>query len=119
MRQTEMTCICCPLGCSLTVSQEEDGSVGVDGNSCPRGAEYGVKELTDPTRTVTTTVRVKGRKQTMVSVKTSKDIPKGKIMECMKALAEVEVQPPVHMGDVICRNVAGTGADVVATKNLL
>ena len=113
----EMTCIRCPLGCALTVTQDEEGRVSVTGNTCPRGAQYGEKELNNPTRTVTSTVRIRGVKDAVVSVKTAADIPKGKIMECMKALAGIEVQAPVHIGDVILKNVAGTGVDIVATRN--
>jgi len=54
----------------------------------------------------------------MVSVKTENDIPKGKIFECVKALKDVEVTAPVKIGDVIVENVAGTGVNVIATKNV-
>lgn len=111
----EMTCICCPLGCSLTVTVES-GRVTVTGNTCPRGAAYGEKELTDPTRTVTSTVRIRGGKNAVVPVKTAQDIPKDRIMDCMRALASVEVEAPVCIGDVVLRDVCGTGVDVVATR---
>lgn len=113
----EMTCICCPLGCGLTVTMGEDGRVSVSGNTCPRGAEYGKKELLHPERTVTTTVRAAGRKNTVISVKTASDIPKEKIIECMKELAGVEVKLPVRIGDVVLEDVAGTGVNVIATRN--
>ncbi len=118
MENREMICINCPLGCMLTVSRGEDGTVSVTGNTCPRGEAYGRTELTDPRRTVTSTVRVKGRKDCAVSVKTASPIPKGKIMECMKALKETEAIPPVAVGDVVLENVAGTGVAVVATRNV-
>lgn len=54
----------------------------------------------------------------MVSVKTKEDIPKGKIFDCVKALKGIEVPAPVHIGDVILKNVADTGVDIVATKNV-
>lgn len=111
----EMTCICCPLGCALTVTVKE-GKVAVTGNTCPRGAAYGEKELTNPTRTVTSTVRIRGKRNAVVSVKTARDIPKDKIMDCMRELAAVEAEAPVCIGDVVLRNVAGTGVDVVATR---
>lgn len=117
MTTREMTCIRCPLGCPLTVVQDSEGKVSVTGNTCPRGAQYGEKELTNPTRTVTSTVRIRGVKDAVVSVKTASDIPKGKIMECMEALAHVAVEAPVHIGDVILENAAGTGVDIVATRN--
>ena len=117
MTTREMTCIRCPLGCALTVTREDDGRVAVTGNTCPRGAQYGEKELTNPTRTVTSTVRISGVEDAVVSVKTAGDIPKGKIMDCMKELARIQVQAPVRIGDVILENVAGTGVDIVATRN--
>lgn len=80
-----------------------------------KGAEYAVKEVTDPTRIVTTTVRVKNGSTPVVSVKTAQDIPKGKIFDCVEALRDVCVEAPVQIGDVILENVAGTGADIVAT----
>lgn len=118
MQKKEMTCIRCPLGCALTAQVEEDGTVTVTGNTCPRGAEYGKNELTDPRRMVTSTVRLAGRKNQMVSVKTATDIPKDKIMACMEALRQAEAVPPVHIGDVIIPNVADTGVDIVATRNV-
>ena len=50
--------------------------------------------------------------------KTKEDIPKGKIFDCVKALKGIEVPAPVHIGDVILKNVADTGVDIVATKNV-
>ena len=67
---------------------------------------------------MTSTVRVTGGSISVVSVKTREDIPKEKIFDCVKALKEVEVAAPVHIGDVVLRDVAGTGVDVVATKNV-
>lgn len=113
----EMTCICCPLGCALTAVREENGEITVTGNTCPRGAAYAKNEWTDPRRTVTSTVRVQGR-ECMVSVKTADAIPKDKVMDCIRELAAVELTAPVHIGDVVAANVAGTGIDVVATKNI-
>ncbi len=114
----ELICVRCPVGCMLTVTVQEDGTLEVKGNSCGRGEEYARKELTDPTRIVTTTVRVRGGRQAVVSVKTKYDIPKGKVMECMEALKSVEVEAPVFMGAVILSDAAGTGVDVVATKSV-
>ena len=118
MKTVNLICIGCPLGCPLTVEMEGNEVKSVAGNTCPRGDAYAKKELTNPTRIVTSTVRVAGGKLAMVSVKTESDIPKGKIFDCVKALKEVEVIAPVKIGDVIVENVAGTGVNVVATKNV-
>ena len=118
MEEKNLTCIGCPMGCFLTVKIKDGEVQSVEGNSCKRGAVYGRKEVTNPTRIVTSTVRVTGGDADMVSVKTKEDIPKGKIFECVKALKTVEVPAPVHIGDVLLKDVAGTGVDIVATKNV-
>ena len=114
----ELTCIGCPLGCSITVTMNEKEVVSVTGNTCPRGDAYARKEVTNPTRIVTSTVRVKNGISPMVNVKTASDIPKNKIFECANDLKEVVVTAPVKIGDVVLSNVAGTGVNVVAAKNI-
>ena len=116
--KTELTCIRCPIGCLLTVTERSDGTLDVEGNTCKRGEEYGRKELSNPTRIVTSTVRVKNGSHFMVSVKTKEDVPKGKMKDCREALKGIEVEAPIHIGEVILSNVAGTGVDIVATKSV-
>lgn len=118
MNTVNLICIGCPLGCPLTVEMEGSEVKTVSGNTCPRGDAYARKEMTNPTRIVTSTVRVAGGRLAMVSVKTASDIPKGKIFDCVKALKDVEVKAPVKIGDVIVENVAGTGVNIIATKNV-
>ncbi len=106
------------MGCALTVEAEDGEVKSVSGFACKRGEIYARKEVTNPTRIVTSTVRVIGSPFTrMVSVKTREDIPKDKIFECVKALKGITAEAPVKIGDVILPNAAGTGVDVVATKN--
>lgn len=113
----ELICINCPMGCPLTVTLENGEVTSVTGNTCPRGDNYGRKEVTNPTRIVTTTVPVTGSaNERMVSVKTATDIPKDKIFDVVRALTNVSATAPVEIGDVILANVADTGVDVVATK---
>ncbi len=118
MNIRNLTCISCPMGCPITVQIEGNEIVSVSGNTCKRGEVYARKEVTDPTRIVTSTVRVRGGKADMVSVKTREDIPKGMIFDCVKALKGVVVNAPVRIGDVIVSNAAGTGVDIIATKNV-
>ena len=106
------------MGCPLVVTMDGGEVISVTGNTCKRGEIYGRKEVTNPTRIVTSTVRVSGGSIDMVSVKTKEDIPKGKIFDCVKEIRAVKVAAPVHIGDVIMKDVAGTGVDVVATKNV-
>ena len=114
----ELTCIGCPMGCPLTVTMEAGEVISVTGNTCKRGDIYARKEVTNPTRIVTSTVRVTGGDADMLSVKTKEDIPKGKIFEIGAALRQVTAHAPGKIGDVLLTNAAGTGVDIVATKNV-
>lgn len=116
MEKARLICIGCPLGCSLEAELENGSVVRVSGNACKNGEKYARKELTNPTRIVTTTVRVTGGTIPVVSVKTAVGIPKGQIFACVKALRAVEMPAPVAMGQVVLPNVCGTGVDVIATK---
>ena len=118
MEERNLICIGCPMGCPLVVKIKDGEVQSVEGNTCKRGAVYGKKEVTNPTRIVTTTVRVLGGTENVVSVKTKEDIPKSKIFDCIRELKEVTVAAPVQIGDIILHNVAGTGVDIVVTKNI-
>ena len=118
MENRDLICIGCPMGCMITVSMEDGEVVSVTGNTCKRGDTYARKEVTNPTRIVTSSVRVTGGVLPVVSVKTKEDIPKEKIADCMRALKEVTVKAPVHIGDVLLTDVAGTGVDIIATKEI-
>lgn len=118
MEKRELICIGCPLGCPVTVTMEAGEVIKVEGNTCKRGDDYARKEVTNPTRIVTSTVMVDGGRDVTVSVKTKTDIPKEKIFECVKSLKGVTVQAPVHIGDVILANTADTGVDIIVTSNV-
>lgn len=110
-----ITCIICPRGCALTVDINEN-DVKVSGNACPKGERYGIDECTNPIRTVTSTVRVENRTDTMVSVKTENPIAKDKIFDVMQAIRNTTVNAPVRIGDVIIDDICGS--KIIATKNV-
>ena len=120
MEKRELTCIGCPLGCSITVTLENGEIRDVPGYTCKRGHDYARKEVTNPTRIVTSTVRLTGSRTgaCVVSCKTAQDIPKEKIMECMAQIKQAVLEAPVSIGDVAVSNVAGSGVDVIVTKNV-
>ena len=121
MNTVNLTCIGCPLGCQIEVLMDDDKNIRlVTGNNCARGDKYARKEVTSPTRIVTSSVRVYGSKngERMVPLKTASDVPKGKMMEVIRALRGVSVPCPVRIGDVLMTDVAGTGVDVIATKDV-
>ena len=118
MEEKNLICIGCPMGCPLTVKMENGEVVSVTGNTCKRGDIYARKEVTNPTRIVTSTVRITGGSEAMVSVKTKEDIPKDQIFACIRAMKGITVPAPVHIGDVVLHDAAHTGVDVIATKNV-
>lgn len=118
MNIRELTCINCPLGCALTVTLDGEKVIKVEGNTCPKGKTYGEKEVTNPTRILTSSVMVTGGKNSVVSVKTASDIPKNKIREYAASLKNITVQAPVKIGDIVLKDIGGTGVDLIATKNV-
>lgn len=122
----ELICIGCPLGCGITVEMETGPGrsaapriiTGITGYTCKRGEEYARKEVLNPTRIVTSTVRITSGREKMLPVKTREDIPKDKIFEVMRELDSVLAAAPVHIGDTVLENAAQTGVPVVATKEV-
>lgn len=115
MEKRVLTCIGCPLGCSITAAPAPEGC-DITGYTCKRGLEYAKKELTRPERTVTSTVRVDGGTANVVSVRTASDVPKDAIWDVMKAINALTVPAPVRIGDVLLTDIAGTGVALTATK---
>lgn len=115
METKEMICIGCPLGCNLTVTIDND-DIKVSGNTCPNGERYAKNEITNPVRIVTSTINVINGDR--VSCKTKEAISKSKIFDCMEAIRKAKVSAPIKIGDVLIKNVANTGVDVIATKNI-
>ena len=111
----EFICISCPMGCHLKVDVDNKT---VTGNTCKRGEIYGLNEVTNPVRVVTSTVKVNGGELPVVPVKTAGAIPKKLNFECMKVINETTVNAPVKMGDVLIKDVLGTGIDVVASRDI-
>ena len=110
----ELICTVCPKGCHLRV--DDENGYAVTGNSCPRGAEYGRNELLNPTRVLTSAVRISGAMYRRCPVKTDRPVSKALLMEIMGSLNAVELRSPVFIGQIVIANVDGNGANVVVTK---
>lgn len=112
----ELTCINCPLGCSVSVKIEDGEIVNIEGNSCKRGEVYAKNEIKNPVRTITSTVKVDGGSNYLVPVKTEEAIPKGLMKEVMVEINKLKVKAPVHIGDVLIEDILDTGVSLVATS---
>ena len=113
----DLTCVACPLGCSITVEYDNGEVLSLTGNTCKRGEAYAKTEITNPTRSLTSSVKVNGGVLPVVPVKSNKPVPKTMLFDCMKVINSVTVDAPVKIGQVIIENILDTGADIVATNN--
>ncbi len=113
MTKREMTCIICPMGCSLSVELEGEEIKSISGNTCKRGAAYAEAEVRRPQRTVTSTMRCDNGE--ILSVKTDRPIPKAKVMDCMARINAHVARLPVSIGEVLLRDVYGS--NIIATES--
>jgi CxxC motif-containing protein len=112
------TCVICPIGCEIDVEIRDGDVISMEGNKCKKSEEFVLQELKEPMRTLTTTVRINGARWAMLPVRTDKSIPKRLFFPVIRELADIELQAPVEISDVIVHDIAGTGADIVATRNM-
>ena len=107
-----ITCIKCPLGCQLKV-EKKGNKITVTGNTCERGAKYGEEEVTNPKRIVTSLIKCKNM---IYPCKTKGEVPKDKIFECLEEIGKIKIRT-AKIGDVVLKNIAGTGVDVIISGN--
>lgn len=112
-----MTCIACPLGCSLTVEYSEGlDDVTVTGNRCAKGEVYACEEILAPKRTVTATVSLTAGELSRLPVRTDRALEKELIADLLTELYRIEVSAPVAPGDRVLTDFRGTGVNVIATR---
>ena len=99
------------MGCELTVDCE---TLTVTGNGCPRGAAYGVAEVTHPTRTLTTTVALRGSDR-VIAVRTDQPIPKELFLPAMDFVRAYVAPENAKPGTVLVEGFMGTDANLVVT----
>lgn len=115
--EKEITCIVCPVGCKIKILV--DGKTcKIDGTRCKRGIQYGKNEVLDPRRMLTSSVIVNNGNWPLVSVKTSKPVPKDKIFIVLDEIKKMVVSAPIFCGQVLKRDIAGTGIDLISTKTI-
>ena len=105
------------MGCRLRAI-EKDGAYTIEGYSCKRGLEYGLQEMKDPRRNISSTVYIENGFLSALPVKTAAPIPKGMIFQVMEEINKVHVIAPVTTGAVVIPDVRHTGIDIVATRDM-
>jgi len=110
----EFICIECPKGCHLSI----DDNLNVTGNTCIRGKNYAINEVTCPKRVITSTVILKSEIISRLPVMSEQEIPKEKMFDVIAALNKVVVKAPVKCRDIIVKDVCGTGVNIIATRTI-
>ena len=114
----KISCIVCPMSCEGEVTVEDGKIIDIGGFTCQRGRDYAAEEVTAPKRMLTTTVRIENGKLPLLPVVSAQPLPKERIKEAVRCLADIAVQAPVTVGDVICDNILGLGVAIVASRDL-
>jgi CxxC motif-containing protein len=118
IEKRHFTCVTCPVGCEVDVELRDGNIISMKGNRCEKVKEFVLQELKEPVRVLTTTVRIEGAEYAMLPVRTDKPIPKRLFLQAIGELASIDLQAPVHISDVIIKDIAGSGANIVATRTM-
>lgn len=113
----EVTCIVCPVGCRAKVIVT-NGEVKVEGVECPRGSEYVLREITEPTRDFFTTVPIQCGRIPVIPVRSTQPVPKDRILDCAKEMAKIVLEAPISEGEIVLEDIQGLGIDIVATRTV-
>ncbi|MCM1988496.1 DUF1667 domain-containing protein [Oceanirhabdus seepicola] len=119
MNKQDLVCIVCPMGCRMTIEKDDSNELGykVEGNTCKRGMTYAIKEVTNPTRVITTTVTIEDFYLKRLPVRTDGEVPKKMIIDCMMEINKTKVKTPITVGDIIIEDLHGTGVNVIASRS--
>lgn len=113
-----ITCTVCPNGCEVVAEYTSKDNLTLSGHRCRRGIEYCTNECFDPKRTFTSSVAITGAVRRRMPVRTTAPIPKAQLLACADAVHAMTLEAPVACGDIIARDLLGTGVDLVACMTL-
>lgn len=114
----EIICTVCPRGCSIQVDGDGKNALNIQGYGCRRGQVYAGNEYSNPVRILTTNVKIQGRENELLPVRSNKPLPKEKLLVCMEEIKKAVATLPVKTYDVIIEDICGTGVNIVATKEI-
>ena len=112
------TCILCPNGCDIPAEYQEKTLLSCTGNLGPKGEGYVRQELSDPRRTISSSVLVDGGTLPLVSVRLTAPVPRERIFDVMGYIHTLHITAPVQAGTVLAENILGLGSDLIATRTV-
>lgn len=114
-----------PTGCAIDAEYVR-GTEGAppkllmaDGFTCQRGEKWIRQEIEEPMRTISLSVLVTQGDYLCASVRTLTPIPLDKIPQVADAVRNVVLEAPVHIGQIIVTNPAGTETNIIATREVI
>lgn len=114
----EIICIVCPMGCRMNVTLDGTEVKDMTGNQCKKGEKHAQKEVTFPGRVLTTTMKTDIPGVPIVSVRSSEELPKDRLMDCMEVISARMISGPVKLGTPVIEDILGLGADIVACRTV-
>ncbi|MFC1863223.1 DUF1667 domain-containing protein [Thermodesulfobacteriota bacterium] len=119
MSEKEIICVGCPMGCHVSLTIDDAGSVtDAKGNECKKGKKNAEQEYANPVRVFTATILTNNAARSLLPVRTNEAIPKHKLKECAQFISKTTVKPPLNIGDIIIQNILDTGADLICSSDL-
>lgn len=114
-----ITCTVCPRGCHLKAESTDGHDSVIKGYACPRGLDYGKRELIHPARILTTTVKMENGM--LLPVKSREPVAKEQLLSVSKELKTIVLPDgPYTCGQTVM--LAGrafvAGQDVEAGERL-
>lgn len=114
----DIICIMCPLGCKMSVQVAGEEVTAVEGNRCKKGAKHAEREVFFPGRILTTTIRTGFQDPPLLPVRSNKEIPKERLMDCVREISQHSVGDPVALGQAVVEDILGLGVDIVACRTV-
>lgn len=116
----KIRCILCPEGCPMQAEYEAGSKkiISLKGYNCKKGVKFAESEITNPLRTLTTTISIDSGVFQRLPVRSNTPAPKEKIASMVKAAKQIRAKVPVKMGEVIVADILGTGVDIISSATV-
>ncbi len=112
------TCVGCQLHCRLLVTVEDESVQSVSGNRCKRALDLARRRLKARATEFLVQMRVLGGRSARVKARATEPVTADVARAIGFAMRTVSITAPVTAGDVLIRDAAGLGIDLVAVEDV-
>ncbi|MDD3520408.1 MAG: DUF1667 domain-containing protein [Actinomycetota bacterium] len=118
MENKKLTCISCPEGCILDAVIDDCRISSISGNKCKKGLVFAETEIFNPTRILTTTIRIDSEDYSRLPVRSSVAVPKNDIFTIISELKKIKVKAPIKMGDIVLKKSSSAKTAIIASMSI-